>query len=111
MACLARCLEVCERGNDRFGVALVTRTTGELHLSRGDLAGARAHLTAALAGWTELGLDTWRARTLRDLAAADPEHQDEHWALARELLSGTGAREERELAETTPEGWRAAVVH
>ncbi|PRY41458.1 AfsR/SARP family transcriptional regulator [Umezawaea tangerina] len=106
---LVECLAVCERGHDRFGVALVTRTLGELHLARNDLPAAREHLTAALALWTELGLDVWRARTLRDLAAADPSRQDEHWTAALDLLHGTGAREERELAATTPRQWRDTV--
>ncbi|WP_447008296.1 AfsR/SARP family transcriptional regulator [Saccharothrix isguenensis] len=108
-ATLTDCLAVCERSRDRFGVALVTRTLGELHLARGDLDTARDHLTAALDLWTELDLRVWRARTLRDLAAADPARQDAHWAAALDLLRGTGAREERELAATTPQQWRDTV--
>ena len=108
---LAECLAVCERGRDRFGVALVTRTLGELALAHNDLVAARTHLTAALALWTELDLDVWRARTLRDLATADPSRQDEHWAAALDLLRGSGAREEHELAATTPGQWRDTVRH
>jgi DNA-binding SARP family transcriptional activator len=106
---LAGCLEVCARRRDRFGVALMTRTLGEFHLATGDLAAARGLLTDALARWSELDLLLWQARTLRDLAAADPDAADEHWLRATELFTATPTRELAELAATSPADWRAAV--
>ncbi len=107
------CLAVCTGRHDRFGVALMTRTLGEVHLATGDLAAARETLTAALRLWTELELPLWQARTLRDLAAAtvtgDEAAAQEHWRRARELCADTKARESGELAALTPAGWLAAV--
>ncbi|MEU4224852.1 BTAD domain-containing putative transcriptional regulator [Nonomuraea sp. NPDC026600] len=62
-------LRVCERHGDRFGVALVERTVGELHLARGRYALAEEHLCRAAEAWDRLDLPLFRARTLRDLAA------------------------------------------
>ncbi|MGH3862126.1 BTAD domain-containing putative transcriptional regulator [Actinokineospora sp.] len=106
---LAACLRVCTAQCDRFGGALMTRTVGELHLALGDLPSAREALLDALAKWSELELPLWQARTLRDLAAADPERADEHWARARELFASTGARELAETADLTPADWRDRV--
>ncbi|WP_436493159.1 BTAD domain-containing putative transcriptional regulator [Actinokineospora sp. HUAS TT18] len=99
----------CTQQCDRFGVALITRTLGELHLALGDLDKAKELLVDALARWTELGLPLWRGRTLRDLAAADAQSADEHWAAARALFAETGARELTELASLTPAAWLAIV--
>ncbi|GAA3627447.1 BTAD domain-containing putative transcriptional regulator [Nonomuraea rosea] len=67
---LREAMEVCERNDDRFGMALVERTVGELHLAHGRHAQAEEHLGRAVALWDRLGLPLFRARTLRDLAAA-----------------------------------------
>jgi DNA-binding SARP family transcriptional activator/tetratricopeptide (TPR) repeat protein len=99
------CLESCTRHGDRFGVALMTRTLGELHLAVGDRALASSTLAVALAQWTELKLPLWQARTLRDLAAADPSRADEHWRRAGELFAAVGGREVAELAGHTPSTW------
>ncbi|WP_052423781.1 AfsR/SARP family transcriptional regulator [Nonomuraea candida] len=100
-----------DRHGDRFGVALVTRTQGELALADGADARARDLLTTALGQWTELGLDLWRARTLRDLAAAesetDPAAASRHWREAVETFTLLGAREATELSATDPRTWRA----
>ncbi|CRK60910.1 putative regulatory protein [Alloactinosynnema sp. L-07] len=106
---LAADVRTCGLQCDRFGVALTTRTLGELHLALGDLDRARELLGDALAKWTELGLPLWRGRTLRDLAAADPAAAAEHWAAARALFAQTGARELAELADLTPADWLAIV--
>ncbi|MBC6446863.1 AfsR/SARP family transcriptional regulator [Actinokineospora xionganensis] len=106
---LAACLRICTAQCDRFGGALMTRTVGELHLALGELPRAREALLDALAKWSELELPLWQARTLRDLAAADPERADEHWARARELFAQTGARELAEIEDLTPADWRDHV--
>ncbi|SEF98920.1 DNA-binding transcriptional activator of the SARP family [Nonomuraea solani] len=102
-----------DQHGDRFGVALVTRTQGELALAEGADARARDLLTTALDQWTELGLDLWRARTLRDLAAAewetDPAAASRHWREAVEAFTLLGGREAAELAGTDPRGWRTHV--
>jgi len=102
---LAGCLDTCVRHGDRFGIALVRRTIGELYLATGDRAAATSTLVAALADWTALKLPLWQARTLRDLAAADLEHAGEHWRRAGELFAATGGREAAELAGHTPATW------
>jgi DNA-binding SARP family transcriptional activator/tetratricopeptide (TPR) repeat protein len=107
---LADCLDSVTRHGDRFGVALVTRTLGELHLAMGDRARARSALAAALADWETLGLPLWQARTLRDLAAADPANADAHWARAAALFAATGGREAAELAGHTPVTWYNHVL-
>lgn len=107
---LAGCLDTCVRHGDRFGAALVTRTIGELYLATGDQASATRTLTAALADWTTLKLPLWQARTLRDLAAADPDHADEHWRRAAELFAAVGGREAAELAGHTPVTWHNHVL-
>jgi DNA-binding SARP family transcriptional activator/tetratricopeptide (TPR) repeat protein len=112
-AAVSDCLEVCTRRGDRFGIALMTRTLGEVALATGDLASARTSLAAALLLWTELDLPLWQARTLRDLAAAtvtgDEEAALAHWDRARELCAGTQARDAAELAALTPAAWLRAV--
>jgi DNA-binding SARP family transcriptional activator/tetratricopeptide (TPR) repeat protein len=106
---LTSCLDTCTRHGDRFGAALVTRTLGELHLATGDLALAETTLATALANWTTLELPLWQARTLRDLAAADSAHAQEHWRRATELFATTGGREAGELARHTPATWHDHV--
>ncbi|MFI6102030.1 AfsR/SARP family transcriptional regulator [Lentzea sp. NPDC051213] len=103
---LAECLEVCTRQHDRFGVALVTRTLGELALATGNDEEAADLLRAALDQWTTLGLPIWRARTMRDLAAATGD--DEMWLQAKELFASLGAREAKELGGLSAE-WRSAL--
>ncbi|MCP3803053.1 tetratricopeptide repeat protein [Allokutzneria sp. A3M-2-11 16] len=112
-ALLDSCREVCVRQGDRFGSALVARTSGELALATGDGELASALLRGSLARWTELGLPLWRARTLRDLAAAiAADHPDEataHWDEALALFQASRAREAAELADQTPMSWLAAA--
>ncbi|MEU7477106.1 BTAD domain-containing putative transcriptional regulator [Lentzea sp. NPDC042327] len=103
---LAGCLEVCTRQHDRFGVALVTRTLGEAALARGSDDEAAGLLRDALDRWTALGLPIWRARTMRDLAAATGD--EEVWAEAKALFTGLRAREAGELAGLSAVEWRAA---
>ncbi|ONI85262.1 hypothetical protein ALI144C_13190 [Actinosynnema sp. ALI-1.44] len=104
---LDSCLAVCERYKDRFGVALVSRTQGEVMLASGDRPGARARLLVALTRWKELELPLWQARTLRDLAAVepDPARGEALWTQARATFRSIGSREERELARLTPAAW------
>jgi len=98
----------CVQHGDRFGVALMTRTAGELALATGDQQQAKELLAESLALWTELGLPLWQARTLRDLAAAEadaPARAGEHWRDALRLFTAIGARELAELAGETPSTW------
>ncbi|MEV6241432.1 BTAD domain-containing putative transcriptional regulator [Lentzea sp. NPDC051838] len=104
---LAECLEVCTRQHDRFGVALMTRTLGEVALAQGRDDEAAALLEDALAQWTGLGLPIWRARTMRDLAAATAN--DEMWLQSKELFAQLGAREAKELDGLSAGGWRSAL--
>jgi hypothetical protein len=92
---LAECLEVCTRQHDRFGVALMTRTLGEVALAQGRTEEAAGLLEDALAQWVALGLPIWQARTMRDLAAATGD--EEMWSRAKELFASLGAREASEL--------------
>jgi DNA-binding SARP family transcriptional activator/tetratricopeptide (TPR) repeat protein len=104
---LARCLETCTRHRDRFGVALMTRTIGELKLALGDRSGAEVVLTEALALWEELAAPLWQVRTLRDLAAASSS--DALWQRARDLCASVGGREADELAAHTAASWYLQV--
>lgn len=110
---LGTCLYTCTRRHDRFGVALMTRTLGEVHLATGDLVAAQETLGAALDLWTELDLPLWQARTLRDLAAATvtdtPATAATHWARAQELSEASQGRESSELAALSPATWLAKV--
>ncbi|GGS17869.1 SARP family transcriptional regulator [Actinokineospora fastidiosa] len=106
---LAGCLEVCTRRRDRFGAALMTRTLGEYHLATGDQGFARELLAEALDRWSELDLALWQARTLRDLAAADPDNADKHWLRATELFTAVPTRELAELSASSPAEWLARV--
>jgi DNA-binding SARP family transcriptional activator len=107
-AALERCRQVCVQHQDRFGIALMTRTLGEHALATGDTEAARALLTEALTGWTELGLLIWQARTLRDLAAATDDA--ELWSRALALFEQTDAREAAELAGLGHRDWLATVT-
>jgi DNA-binding SARP family transcriptional activator len=104
---LAECLEVCTRQRDRFGIALMTRTLGELALAQGRDQEAADLLQDALNQWTVLGLPIWRARTMRDLAAATAD--DETWSRAKELFASLGAREAEELAGLSAGEWRSTL--
>jgi DNA-binding SARP family transcriptional activator/tetratricopeptide (TPR) repeat protein len=107
---LAGCLDSTTRHGDRFGVALMTRTLGELHLAMGDRPRARQLLETALADWESLRLPLWQARTLRDLAAADPSRGPALWARATDLFAAMGGREAAELARHTPDTWYEHVL-
>lgn len=100
-------LRMCIDQADRFGVALITRTLGELALAEGALDRARDLLRTALDRWTDLGLLLWQARTLRDLAAA--ESSPDLWLRAITLFEAASAREGAELAALTPAAWLTAV--
>jgi tetratricopeptide (TPR) repeat protein/DNA-binding winged helix-turn-helix (wHTH) protein len=110
---LGTCLYTCTRMHDRFGVALMTRTLGEVHLATGDFIAAKETLGAALDLWTELDLPLWQARTLRDLAAATatdaPVTAANCWARAQELSEASQGRESSELAALSPATWLAKV--
>jgi tetratricopeptide (TPR) repeat protein len=110
---LGKCLYTCTRRHDRFGIALMTRTLGEVHLATGDFVAAKETLGAALDLWTELDLPLWQARTLRDLAAATvtdtPATAASHWARAQELSEASQGRESSELAALSPATWLAKV--
>lgn len=103
---LAECAEVCERQRDRFGLALTTRTRGELSLTLGR-PDAAALLSEALELWTELGAPLWRARTMRDLAAATSDA--ETWTAALELFRSLGVREATELEGMTAAEWLSST--
>jgi tetratricopeptide (TPR) repeat protein len=100
-------LDACERLHDTFGIALVLRTRGELHLSLGDLDEADADLQRSLRRWDSLELPVWKARTWRDQAdvlAARGRH-DEAVSLRAEALDvmrRCGVREADELAVRLP---------
>jgi tetratricopeptide (TPR) repeat protein len=104
---LVECLEVCTRRHDRFGVALMTRTLGEVALAQDRDDEAACLLEDALGQWTALGLPIWQARTLRDLAAATGD--EEKWSRAKELFASLGAREARELEGLSAADWRSAL--
>ncbi len=91
-------LATCREMQDGFGQALMLRTLGELDLVRGEPESARRHLELALTWCDALSLPLWRARNLRDLAAAQlalgrrPESDATH-AEAQALFARYGARE------------------
>ncbi|GKQ35076.1 tetratricopeptide repeat protein, partial [Streptomyces sp. A012304] len=99
---LDQCLRTTRERQDLFGEALVLRTLGEWWLAAGEWDAAADHLRQALALWTTLDLPLWRARTLRDLAAAATGTGDERTAHtlrdeALEIFRTLGGREAGEL--------------
>jgi DNA-binding SARP family transcriptional activator/DNA-binding XRE family transcriptional regulator len=104
---LAKALRICCEVDDRFGAALVERTIGELHLALGNCHAAIRHLREAQTRWENINHPLARARTLRDLGAANL-HLDDHptahraWRDALTTFQHLGTREAGEL--TT---WRA----
>jgi DNA-binding SARP family transcriptional activator/tetratricopeptide (TPR) repeat protein len=99
---LRECLSVCEALEDAFGIALVLRTIGELHLAEGDLDAAVRRFDASIAGWEELRLPLFAARTRRDLADAYERQGDHDTArtvrdLAMRAFRAFGSREYHEL--------------
>lgn len=106
---LAGCLDL----NDRLGAALVRRTLGELHVAAGRPAEALRELTAAKCTWESMGHDLWRARTLRDIGAAqalqgDVEAARESWREAQTIFERLGTRERHE-SSTWPAAWAPAL--
>ncbi|MER5267962.1 BTAD domain-containing putative transcriptional regulator [Actinosynnema sp. NPDC002837] len=98
---LLECLSVCVEMQDGFGQALVLRTLGELELAAGRPQMAKSYLERSLHWWDSFGLPVWRARTLRDLAAArealdQPDEADAAWAEALAIFSEHGSREAHE---------------
>jgi DNA-binding SARP family transcriptional activator/tetratricopeptide (TPR) repeat protein len=104
---LDRARETCVAHRDRFGIALITRTQGELALATGRLDRAQALLTEALSRWRELRLPVWEARTLRDLAAA--EGSQTTWSQALEIFTAVNTRERAELVAHDPGTWLAHI--
>ncbi|KDN16293.1 AfsR/SARP family transcriptional regulator [Amycolatopsis rifamycinica] len=91
-------LATCREMQDGFGQALMLRTLGELELVRGEPESARRHLELALTWCDALSLPLWRARNLRDLAAAQralgrQAESDATHAEAQALFTRYGARE------------------
>ncbi|KJK41908.1 hypothetical protein UK23_39765 [Lentzea aerocolonigenes] len=111
---LLSALDTCHEMQDGFGEALVRRTLGELELAAGRCTEAIGHLRQALDWWESLNLTLWRARTLRDLAAAlaalgetgeaEAAHQEAHRLFV--LHDSREAREPR-----VPGGLSGAAGH
>ncbi len=94
-------LETCHLMQDGFGQALMLCTLGELELAWGVPEEARRYLELALTWCDALSLPLWRARNLRDLAAALEElglagEAEEKHREALAIFSEHGAREARE---------------
>src|SRR5262249_22558956 len=89
---------------DRFGIALMLRTIGELHLAQGQLQLAGDYLIRSREMWQELDLPLFRARTERDLAEVQRLLGDSAAATTPAEATGTfrrlGAREYFELQST-----------
>ncbi|SBT45831.1 AfsR/SARP family transcriptional regulator [Micromonospora auratinigra] len=101
---LASSLAICRQRRDRFGVALISRTIGELQLAVGDLDAALETLTGAHAAWRELGHDLGQARTLRDIGAVQARRGDQGathraWELASATFAALGTREQAEVEQ------------
>ncbi|MEU9887165.1 BTAD domain-containing putative transcriptional regulator [Sphaerisporangium sp. NPDC051011] len=99
---LIEALSVCEQHGDRFGVGLIQRTIGELHLARGRHDLAEAHLNRSIVMWDGLELPLFRARTMRDLASVREAVGDEKTAeslrvTALGIFAEFGTREYGEL--------------
>ncbi|WP_439663449.1 AfsR/SARP family transcriptional regulator [Lentzea sp. HUAS TT2] len=112
---LLACLNTCNEMQDGFGQALMLRTIGELDLAAGRFADARRHLDRALQWWDALGLPVWRARTLRDLAAAldglgETVAADRAWAEALGVFQLHGCREAQEPRRVPAPGPRVLEV-
>lgn len=104
---LTQGLRACHDHHDRFGVALIQRTIGELHLATGQFDDAVRDLRHAQTLWQEINHDLGRARTLRDLGAAHTQlgdHTTAHhtWRDALTTFTHLGTREAHELT-----AWRA----
>lgn len=89
---------------DTFGLSLLHRTLGECHLAQGRLQPALRYLDLAIAGWEELRLPVWRARTLRDVgavhaAAGDAVLAHRAWREAQEVFERLGVREAGEAPD------------
>lgn len=99
---LVEALSVCEQHGDRFGVGLIQRTMGELHLARGQHDLAEAHLNRSIVTWDGLELPLFRARTMRDLASmreavGDEKTAESLRATALGIFAAFGTREYDEL--------------
>ncbi|MEU7788519.1 BTAD domain-containing putative transcriptional regulator [Amycolatopsis sp. NPDC049159] len=111
-------LATCREMQDGFGQALMLRTLGELDLVRGEPDAARRHLELALTWCDALSLPLWRARNLRDLAAAQRAlgrhaESDATHAEAHALFARYGAREagEPRMAVKTASGEAVFTEH
>ncbi|GGN25330.1 SARP family transcriptional regulator [Lentzea pudingi] len=112
---LLACLDTCNEMQDGFGQALMLRTLGELDLAASRFADARRHLERALQWWDALGLPVWRARTLRDLAAAldglgESVAADRAWAEALGVFQLHGCREAQEPRRVPASGPRILEI-
>ncbi|MFB9908706.1 AfsR/SARP family transcriptional regulator [Allokutzneria oryzae] len=99
---LLDCLSGCRDLHDNFGVALVRRTLGECYIEMAEPGRALSYLEQALAGWEDIRLPVWRARTLRDLGAAhavsgDHERARRAWDAAATVFCRLGTREAAEV--------------
>jgi DNA-binding SARP family transcriptional activator/tetratricopeptide (TPR) repeat protein len=99
---LARDLATCRRLHDRFGVALILRTIGELHLAGGRPDEALDALAVARDMWRDINHDLGEARTLRDLGAVHAARGDvaaahKAWEMAASTFQHLGTRESVEV--------------
>jgi len=99
-------LAVCRERTDRFGIALIRRTLGEMQLAAGRPDAALPELRAACEQWREIGHQLGEARTLRDVGAAhalagDCDAAHAAWRAALEIFTAFGTREAAEL-----DSWR-----
>ena len=104
---LLECLGTCNEMQDGFGQALVLRTLGELELAGRRPEVARRYLDRSLHWWEALSLPVWRARTLRDLAAAltasgEPEAAEAARREAEAIFRAHGCREAGEPSRPVP---------
>jgi DNA-binding SARP family transcriptional activator/tetratricopeptide (TPR) repeat protein len=100
---LEEALRFCRKLQDRFGVALIRRTVGEMHLVAGRYGTALFELQSAREVWRELDHDLGEARTLRDIGSAYEATGDrvaalEAWEAALAVFRRLGTREADEVA-------------